>query len=154
MSEIALGWLSSAKLVLTVAFATLYWRGGRNHTEIRRFYGGTSLAIGLNGLAWWQHAWTPWHLLLLPAYIGALHLGYGGTTTLQKLARRTVYGLGLTVCALLLAWLSDRWILGAFQAVLALAASVVFGVTNPFRNAEDEEAAIAGCSVLLAPFMV
>ncbi|MBI4227665.1 MAG: hypothetical protein HY600_05305, partial [Candidatus Omnitrophica bacterium] len=94
MSEYALGWLSTAKWLLVASFATCYWLGGRRYKVLRRFVGGGLLGIGLNVLAAVQGGWTAWHLLLVPAYVAALHLGYGGDTTGEKLWRRALYGVG------------------------------------------------------------
>jgi len=149
-------WCWLAKALLVVLFGFLYLRGGRSGKWQRRFLGGGGLALALNTLATVRGLWTPWWWLLLAAYPAALSMGYGENTgsLWRSVLRRLLYGLGLAACAVLVGWLTGNWVVAGFQAGLAVAASVVFGVLNPFTSAEDEEGTIAVLSVVLVPFMV
>lgn len=155
MSEWTIGWLATAKLLLIVAFATLYWVGGRRRKWIRRIAGGLLISAGTIGFAFAFGTFSSWHLLAIVAYPAALSLGYGGSTTPAKLRRRLLYGVAVGACAFLFALpLGFKATLAAaFQLGLAIQASVALGLLNPFEAAE-EEAVIATASVLLVPFIV
>lgn len=153
MSEWHYVLVASLKVFLVALFAILYCIGGRRQKLWRRWVGGGVLGVGLNGFALWAGVWNVAYLLLIPAYIAALHLGYGGVRTSSKLYRRVVYGMGLGSCALLVSLLTGQVGLGGFQLLLAVGASVYLGVLNPVR-ATDEETLIAAFSVLVVPFMI
>jgi hypothetical protein len=155
MNEYTHGWLATAKLLLIVAFATLYWIGGRKNKWVRRISGGLLISIGTVGFAVILKTFSPWHLLAIAAYPGALTLGYGGSTTPVKLHRRILFGAAVGACAFIFALpLGFKPILAAaFQMAVAIQASVVLGLLNPFEAAE-EEAVIAALSVALVPFIV
>ncbi len=155
MSEWSVGWLATAKLLLVVAFATLYWIGGRKNKWVRRFAGGLIISGGTVGFAIVAGTFSPWYLIALAAYPGALSLGYGGSRTAVKLRRRLIFGAAVGACAFLFAWpLGGKALLAAaLQLAVAVQASVVLGLLNPFEAAE-EEAAIAALSVALVPFIV
>lgn len=155
MTEWTIGWLATARLLLIVAFATLYWIGGRKRKWIRRIAGGLLISVGTIGFTVLLHTFNPWHLLAIPAYPGALTLGYGGSTTPVKLRRRLIFGVAVGACSLIFALpLGLKATLAAiFQIVLAIQGSVVLGLLNPFKAAE-EEVVIATLSVALVPFIV
>jgi len=155
MTEWTIGWLATAKLLLIVSFATLYWIGGRKRKWIRRVAGGLLISVGTIGFAAAMGTFSPWHLLAVAVYPGALTLGYGGSTTPVKLRRRLLFGAAVGACAFTFALPLGlkATLAAAFQIALAIQASVVLGLLNPFEAAE-EEAVIATASVLLVPFIV
>jgi hypothetical protein len=155
MSEWTTGWLTTARLLLIAAFATLYWIGGRRRKWIRRIAGGLLISVGTIGFAVALGTFSPWHLLALAAYPAALSLGYGGTRTPVKLRRRLIFGAAVGACSLLFALPVGfkETLAAAFQIALAIQASVVLGLLNPFEAAE-EEGVIAALSVALVPFIV
>lgn len=151
MSEYLVGWLATLRLLIVVVFATLYWLGGRHQKGWRRWGGGLWLAGSTIALSLVAHQFY-WHFLLaLLAYPFALSLGYGGTSWGQKLLKRTGYGLVLGGASAIFGF--PFWNLIGLQVLLAVASSVLLGLTNPV-DAAEEEALIAVCSVVIVPFMV
>jgi len=109
MNEWTIGWLATARLLLVVAFATLYWIGGRRNKWIRRIAGGLLISVGTIGFAVALGTFSPWHLLAIAAYPGALTLGYGGSATPVKLRRRLMFGTAVGASAFIFAvptWIS------------------------------------------------
>lgn len=155
MNEWTIGWLATAKLLLIVAFATLYWIGGRKNKWVRRIAGGLLISIGTVGFSVILKTFSPWHLLAIAAYPGALTLGYGGSATPVKLRRRLLFGAAVGVCAFIFAMPLGlkATLVATFQVALAIQASIILGLPNPFEAAE-EEAVIATLSVALVPFIV
>ena len=152
MSEYTVGWLGTAKLLLIVAFATLYWHGGRKHKFLRRFVGGAAFPAGVVALALVSGTFRWWHTIAFLSYPTALILGYGGDTLGKKIARRLLYGTVLGLASLPFA-LPQAFDLLTVQIALAITASIGLGVTSRIPAAE-EEALIATFAVILVPFMV
>jgi len=153
VNEWFLVWLVPLRIGLVLVFATLYAIGGRGPKWVRRFLGGALFGSAVMGLSMWTGTFKWWLVGLPGAYIGALVLGYGGDTFVEKLFRRAIFGLALGCCALLAASVQPVWGLGVFQVSLALAASIFLGIWNPVK-AVNEEALIATLSVVCVPFMV
>jgi len=124
------------RLLWVVVFAFLYAYGGIEMKWIRRFIAPVWLGGGL-----WLFSRNPWTLLQVPILSVGLHLGYGGTEVIQKIIKRSLFGLA---CGISPVWMliQKNWKLYVFNIVLLVSAYIVFGVWNPFPNARLEESAL------------
>lgn len=156
MSETAQTWMTGIAWYMVATFALLYSIGGRSGTPkwIRRIAGGLLVSIGTCVLAAVNHTFDAWMLLSLATLPAALSLGYGADTTAGKVMRRALFGLAVSSNALIFAIPLGMVGTAVFQIILGTAASIYFGVTNPFNNAPKEEAVIGGLCVILIPFIV
>lgn len=152
MTELALVWLFPIKWSVIGAFTFLYMIGGRENKAIRRLGGGLFLAFGLFGLSMLKGFNLRLILACCTVPFG-LFLGYGGDDFKTKFIRRFLYGLVLGLSGLTIGILSGHVVLGCFQLVLAVQASLALGLLNP-DDAVDEESLIAILSVVFLPFMV
>ena len=144
-------WLVFAGLLLLALFGLCYMIGGRRGKWVRRFVGGLLFPTGCLWLAQ-QGGTFQWAMLVsLVAYPAALSLGYGGDTLGEKLRRRSLYGLALGACGLFLLISAGHPFIGLWQVVLAVLASLTYGIKNPIP-AVAEEGQIALLSVCLIPF--
>ena len=153
MSEWPQVWQAGAAWYAAATFSLLYAVGGRGPKWVRRFVGGLLIAGATVSLAWWNHTFHWAQLILLVTLPASLTLGYGGGEEEGDLGRRALYGAVVSANAWVLAFGGALWIVALFQQLLGIAASVVFGLTNPFRSAAKEEAAIGGLGVILLPLM-
>lgn len=153
MSEWVLVWLIPVRLLAVGTFVTCYVMGGRKKKYIRRYAGPAIFGIILAGIALYTRSFNPFLLLVPPAYMGALCLGYGGDSFSVKLFRRIFYGLALGSCGLFAGWITGHLFLGLVQFFLALIISPLLGLSGK-EPAVSEEAEIAMLSIGLVPFMV
>ena len=143
-------WLVFAGLLLLALFGLCYMVGGRTSKWVRRFVGGLLFP---SGCLWIAQQGGTFHWLMLGslvAYPIALSTGYSGDTLGEKLRQRTRYGLILGSAGLLLLIPAGHPIIGLWQIVLAVLASLTYGVKNPIP-AVAEEATIAILSICLIP---
>ena len=149
------------KFLLIGGFTALYVIGGRGGTSlaIRRILGSLWFGGGIVGFSLWQGGYSHW-LLLLPLilFIG-LSCGYGtgkypNPTIFTSIRRRAFWGCVVGLSSLPLAITYGTWQLFIIQFILAVAASVTFGVLNPFKSAVNEEGIISTLCVCLIPFMI
>lgn len=162
--EMLIGLQGVLRLAWCLPFSALYFLGGREwrrrdgtirHMKwLRRWAGGLLFPAGLIGLALWLGVFRWVMLGAFVTYPAALHLGYGGDTTWQKMRRRGLYGLalGLAGLPLILAQFA-YWPLLAGQCLIAVIANGWFGTRNTIPAAH-EEVLIAACSTMVVPFMV
>ena len=154
MNEWILVWLVPLRIFIVLVFATIYCVGGRRWKWIRRWVGGSFMAASLIGLsiALGRFSW-PFAAASVGIY-GGLVLGYGAKTTARKVLRRALYGLALGLSGFGIGLTQGVWLLGLFQVILAVFASVYLGVLNPAKSAVDEEALIALLGTAVLPFMI
>ena len=152
MSEYHVGWVATGRLLLVVAFATLYWLGGRRHKWLRRYVGGIGFPLGVIALASTR---VPLYICLLTtlSYPLFLSFGYGSLTRNHAWIRRFIFGTGLALAALPFAVVLHTWEMWAAQLGLSWLASLWLGLRNPV-DAAEEETLIAALSVVLVPFLV
>lgn len=121
----------------------------------RRFLGSFILACSANVVALVLHLWVWQYLLMWPCLIGGMSLGYGSNKLWIKVAKRTLFALGVIMACVVGAWIA-HWS-GYAWVVLSLAiftglTSVVLGVLNPFTNAPLEQFIICQVLTLYVPF--
>ena len=154
MSEWTLTWIVLARLFLICLFVMFYVIGGRDGTTkgLRRFVGSGLFLAGtlLLSVFLGSFKWT----LLIPSgiLIAGLCLGYGGNG-IKGFMRRLAYGIVLGFAGFSFACFLGLLGMGIFQFILAVSASLYYGVRNPIL-AVNEEAVIAMLSICLIPFMV
>lgn len=154
MNEWPIVWLVCLKMLIIFLFAVVYIIGGRGPKWMRRWIGGTILAVGLNVIALIIHKWNLILGLSSFAIYGALTLGYGGDTFCIKVRRRLYYSLAFCGYTLLIGFITHRFAMAGFQCVITIATNLYLGLTNPTPSAVDEESIIAINSISLIPFMV
>lgn len=159
-SQISLQLVSSLKIFWLFVFSFLYAWGGIKGKWKRRFVapvwlvGGIMLSSHLSGTFSW------WYLTYLPLLIAALTLGYGADRLGEKIRKRTLYGLALSVAPIALPIINAAWWLYAMHCTLCVGFCVVLGVYNinldaPVgRGARDEETLIGFVAGFLPLFMV
>ena len=147
------------KFILIGIYGFCYIVGGRAGTSlaIRRFLGSLLLGGGIILFSLWSSSYS--HLLLAyPVMLFiSLSLGYGvgkvEPTFWNKFKRRFRWGLVMGITSLPVAIVTGSWQLFLIQFCLALFASLVFGIINPFNSAVNEEGAVSIFSVFLVPYM-
>lgn len=154
MNEHLLQLIASLKIIWVAIFSYLYGEGGISNKWIRRFVGGAWIGLGILGFSIWQGNFNYLKLMTSGLLTGALTLGYGADETIIKIEKRALYGMALAVAGLPLAICSSLWMLFAFNVIMCLMVSVLFGVWNPFKNARDEETAIASFSLILTMYLI
>jgi len=120
----------------------------------RRFIGPSWMMLGIFLFSMWQGAWHNWFLLCLPIMISGLCNGYGAEKTWDKIRRRALYGLVLSVSGIPIVIFSHLWVLFGFSVFISVVSCVVLGVWNPCKNAREEETLIATLSFLLILFLI
>jgi len=147
------------KFLLIGLFALCYVWGGRGGTPkwIRRFLGSGLFSAGIIGFSFWQGCYSHF-LLLLPVLLCiGLCQGYGGDSFWEKVKRRGTFGIILGLSSVPLAFAYGNWALFGIQFGLAVLASVVLGVFNPFTGSSSavyEEGMIGLLSILFIPYMI
>lgn len=141
------------RMLALTAMVTCYTIGGRSKKWIRRVIGGTIIGGACVGMSVWTGHYNHFIWAVLPAYIGALTMGYGGDDLQTKAIRRALYGLAVGSVSLILAIFTGLWALAIFQIIIAVISSLYLGLLNPADDAVKEEGLIATLSVCIAIFM-
>jgi hypothetical protein len=149
VSELVLQWIAVLKLLLVAGFATLYGFGGMSGKWKRRFIAPVLLGIGTWGLTTWTQSFSLWYLLSVFLLFGALSIGYGATTTSEKIKKRAIAGFAAACAMLPYFWVTAAWSLWALHIVVCIGVSVVAGVWNQTSSARTEETLIGAAYVLI-----
>jgi hypothetical protein len=149
MSENTLQLIAGLKLLLVAGFAMLYGMGGISGKWKRRFIAPVLLGIGTWGLTTWTQSFSLWYLLSVFLLFGALSLGYGASTTSEKIKKRAIAGLAAAFAMLPYFLVTGAWSLMALHIVVATGVSVVAGVWNQTSSARAEETMIGAAYVLI-----
>jgi hypothetical protein len=154
MNETSLQWIQFAKLISLAVFAGLYGFGGVSGKWKRRF---VAPAILVGVMVAIYKSW--WLLLYYPLLVGVLSIGYGESSSLNKLVKnkfltRGIVGLSAGIAALPVAIVSGSWLLWFLHIGLTTLCTSIFGAVNPFKSARAEETAIATLYGFLPLFMI
>jgi hypothetical protein len=142
------------RFIPTILFAICYAIGGRGPKLVRRILGPILMFAAFFLIDWFAEvSYALLNVIPFSILMVGLFMGYGGDTFLEKIFRRTLYGLVLGVAGLAFAFIHNAPMLGLYQLQLALIASAFFGMFNPV-SAVHEETIIATLSVILWPFMI
>jgi hypothetical protein len=152
MTEVTLQWIATLKVLVVLGFATLYAFGGVSGKWKRRFIAPILFGIGTWGLTTWTQSFNLWYLLSVPLFFGALSLGYGASTTGEKIRKRGIAGLAASICSLPIFWVHGAWTLLALHIGVCVATSIVAGTWNQTSSARTEETLI-GASYVLIPML-
>lgn len=163
MPEVAQGLMALAGLFLAAVSSFLWMLGGRSQSELDRFnipfkartWGRLIAPIffgaGLIILSLLSGRFQWWDLAIFPLLKAVSHLGHGGDTFLEKLARRTANGALWVLPAALLCILHGGWWIALTHLIISVSASVLWGIDNP-RVAPTEEVKINFCKIVSYPF--
>lgn len=151
-NKLLLVWVT--KILIVVVCAVLYRLGGQYEKSIRRFVMPFIYMLGCYGVSVWRGVFSPWMFISLPLFIASLCLGYGADDFWQKVKRRLIYGVALSISFLPFGFIFGGWIIYVFHFILCVSGCVVFGVANPFKNAVTEEALLGLIATLLPIMMI
>lgn len=154
MSENLLQFIAFLKIISIAFFAYLYGLGGIKGKWRRRFIAPFILTSLISLFALWIGKFNYWIFAYYPLLCGALHLGYGANTLVEKIKRRSFCGLINGIVALPLAIIGNSWTLLGLHIILCVLISVVLGVWNICKSARDEETVIAMTIGCLPMFMI
>jgi len=152
MPESTLQLIAFLKLIVVAVFGLLYGLGGMSGKWKRRYVGPAVYGLALLGFTLWTQSFKPLCLLSPLFLCGALHLGYGGSTTQEKVMRRAVAGgaAGFAGVPLFIAYSAGT--LALLHMAVCIAVSIVAGVWNQTSSARTEESLI-GASYVLIPLL-
>lgn len=153
MSEITLQWIQGIKLLILGIFAMLYGFGGVSGKWKRRFVGPIVYIAGICGVSLWIGSFNAWYLASLPLLFGALSLGYGASTTAEKIKKRAIAGAAAGCATLPIFIVNGAYTLLPLHILLCMAVSIVAGVWNQTSSARAEETLI-GASYGLIPLFI
>lgn len=140
-NEMTLGTLAVVGLLVCVIDCFFWMWGGRSGKYKRRFIGSAIQTVGLNAIALVLGTWVWQYLASVVAEVASRCLGYGGSTTSEKLLRRTVFALGSLGVGVILAWglsFSGKAITLLICQAVASIVSIILGVKNPLPAAVEE----------------
>jgi hypothetical protein len=152
--EFVIQMVAGIKLLFIATCSMLYALGGMYGTWIRRYMMPIVAAAGVWLTSYIFEDFNFLYLLWPILLCFALHIGYGGDTTWEKVMKRAIYGLAIGATAIPLAILTGGWLILAVHMPLMVVASIIFGVFNPFEHARYEETVLGFLSVCLPMFMV
>jgi hypothetical protein len=154
MSEITLQWLQAVKILTLGVFAMLYGFGGVSGKWKRRFIAPVLYVLGVCGVTLWTNTFNAWFLLCAPLLFGGLSLGYGATTTAEKIKKRSICGLACALGSLPIFLVTQAYTLLALHIVVCVLTSVIAGTFNQTSSARAEETMIGASYVLIPLFTV
>jgi hypothetical protein len=152
MTEATLQLISSLKVLLVAGFATLYGLGGMSGKWKRRFIAPVLYGIGIAGFTLWTNTFNAWSLLCVPLLFGGLSLGYGASTTAEKIKKRAIAGSAAACCSIPIFVITGAWTLLFLHILVCTATSIVAGTWNQTQSARAEETLI-GASYVLIPIL-
>lgn len=143
------------KCAILIIFAALYAIGGSGdfwggQKWIRRFLAPAILC--LYGVIVSRGDWRSY--AFYPLMAGALTLPYGADAFWMKFLLRGVDGIAYGVAFNLYNYFNYRFIVAIYGCILTVAASIVFGVFNPWPNPIIEQGLIGICICLTYVFNV
>lgn len=154
MNETTLQWIQGIKILILGAFAMLYGFGGVSGKWKRRFIAPIVYVAGISGVSLWTGTWSVWYLLCAPLFFGALSLGYGATTTSEKIKKRAIAGAAGACATLPIFAVNSAWTLLPLHIAVCMAVSIVAGVWNQTSSARAEETLIGATYALIPLFVV
>lgn len=158
MEESTLQIISILKLLTAVGVAALYAYGGMSGKWKRRFIAPVLLFLAVAGFSLWQGSFKWWVLLSVLPYFGSLSIGYGESSSLNKLLKskyltRFVVAMAFVVSALPLVITYQSWVLFGLHTVFLTSTIVIMGSFNPV-SARAEETIIGFIVAFLPLFLI
>jgi hypothetical protein len=149
MSESTLQLIAFLKLIVVAVCALLYGLGGMSGKWKRRYVMPVLYGLAIWGFTTWTGTFNVLLLLSPLLLCGALHLGYGGDTTQEKIVKRAVAGSAAGFAAIPLFIVCGAGTLALLHIVVCTAVSVVAGVWNQTSSARTEETLIGAMYVII-----
>jgi len=137
------------KLIVVAVFGLLYGLGGMSGKWKRRYVGPALYGLAIWGFTTWTNTFNVLSLLSPLLLCAALHLGYGGNTTSEKIKRRAIAGsaAGCAGIPLFIAFSATGLLF--LHIAVCTAISIVAGVWNETSSARTEETLIGAMYVLI-----
>lgn len=153
-------WLVAAGGFAALLCNILYMAGGtgfdgKGYKWLRRFVGAGILGLAANLIAAAVSAWTWVYLLMIPALMVGMSLGYGGETVSEKVLKRVLCAIGILASCIIGCFAIGFTISGLAVLILAFIVgltSIFMGVWNPFNNAPLEQFIVCQVLTLFVPF--
>lgn len=149
MPESTLQLVAFLKLIVVAFFGLLYGLGGMKGKWKRRYVGPALYGLAILGFTLWTQSFNALSLLSPLLLCAALHLGYGGDTTGEKIMKRAVAGSAAGFAAVPLFVACGAWTLALLHIAVCTSVSVVAGVWNQTSSARTEETLIGAAYVLI-----
>lgn len=137
MTELTLGSIPVAGMLLITLGSYMYMRGGRNAKWQRRFIGSFIVSSGVWVESILMGNFTWWLLALYPLCIGSFVLGYGSDDFSGKLRKRGTVVLASLMSGILLAWVFGGWAVLPIEITIAMV-TIYLGIRNPIPAATEE----------------
>ena len=166
MDERSLGFYAFLSSCFVGLYGVLQMLGGRHEATfgIKQRLWGRLIAplffsLGVCLLAYKMDKFSFWMLLMIPAMLISVRIGYGvGQVNLsqllpKKIYQRAIWSIIRSLCALPFAIVMGQWWLFTAQVLVGLVMTLILGVANPLPAAA-EEFTINFSSVYLIPMMV
>jgi len=149
MTESTLQLIAFLKLIVVAVCGLLYGLGGMSGKWKRRYVGPVLYGLAIWGFTTWTNTFNALSLLSPLLLCGALHLGYGGNSTSEKIMKRAVAGSAAGFAAVPLFIAYGAGTLALLHIVVCAAVSIVAGVWNQTSSARTEETLIGATYVLI-----
>ena len=154
MNENTLQWIQGIKLLILAAFAMLYGFGGISGKWKRRFIGPIAYVAGICGVSLWIGTFNVWYLLCAPLLFGSLSLGYGASTTAEKIKKRAIAGAACGCATAPIFIVNGAYTLLPVHIFICILVSVVAGTWNQTSSARAEESLIGATYALIPLFII
>ena len=153
LSETTIQWISIAKIILIAVFSGLYGFGGMRGKWKRRYIAPFIYVIGVSVFSLWTSSFSWWYLAVFPLLVASLSIGYGAIKTVDKIIRRSRFGMACSLASLPIFWVHEAWTLLILHILLCVLVSTIAGVWNQTSSARAEESLI-GASIVFVPLFV
>ena len=154
MNENTLQWIQGIKLLILGIFAMLYGFGGVSGKWKRRFIAPIVYIAGISGVSLWTGSFSFWYLACVPLYFGSLSLGYGASTTAEKIKKRAIAGAAAGCSAIPIFIVNGAYTLLPLHILICMAVSIVAGTWNQTSSARAEETLIGAAYGLIPLFII
>jgi uncharacterized membrane protein len=152
MTESTLQLISFLKLIVVAVCGLLYGLGGMKGKYKRRYVMPVVFGLAITGFTIWTNSFHWAYLLCVPLFFGSLSLGYGASSTPDKIKKRAIAGAAAACSALPIFVVTQAWTLLFLHILVATSTSIIAGTWNQTQSARAEETLI-GASYVLIPIL-
>jgi hypothetical protein len=149
MPEPTLQLIAFLKLIVVAVCGLLYGLGGMSGKWKRRYVGPVLYGLAIWGFTTWTSTFNALSLLSPVLLCAALHLGYGGSSTAEKIKKRAIAGSAAGCAGIPLFIAFGAPTLLFLHIAVCVGISVVAGVWNQTSSARTEETLIGAMYVLI-----
>lgn len=149
MTEETLQLIAFLKLIVVAVCGLLYGLGGMSGKWKRRYVMPAVYGLAILGFTLWTSTFVWYSLVSALLLCGALHLGYGASTTAEKIKKRAIAGsaAGCSAIPLFIAFSAPTLLV--WHIIACTGISIVAGVWNQTSSARTEETLIGATYVLI-----